>query len=240
MLDLRFIREHADLVREGAVKKHIACDVDGLLAVDAEVRALAHRGDELRNLQKTRGKEIAKLPPEQRSEAGAELARAKEELKEVDEKLKELRPRLEAMHLGVPNVPLPEVPEGKSDEENVELRREGEVPEFDFEPVDHVELGKRLGLIDIERGVKVAGTRNYYLTGNGARLERAVMNLALDMMVERGFEMMSVPVLVRYPAMEGTAYFPAARIRRTTSRRTSSSSPAPPRCRSPRSIPTRS
>lgn len=208
MLDLRFIREHADLVRAGARKKHIAIDLDALLALDEEVRTLSHRGDEIRNLQKTRGKEIAALPAEQRSAAGAELTQLKEELRELEERLKDLRPRLNALHMQVPNVPAEDVPEGRTDEDNVERRVEGQVPKFDFEPLDHVELGRRLGLIDIERGVKVAGARNYFLTGDGALLERAVMNLAIDMMVARGFSLMSVPVLVKYSAMEGTAYFP--------------------------------
>jgi len=79
---------------------------------------------------------------------------------------------------------------------------------FGFEPLGHMELGQRLGLVDFERGVKIAGTRNYFLTGDGCLLERAVMNLAMDLMTARGFVPLSVPVLVRYPAMEGTAYFP--------------------------------
>jgi len=208
MLDLRFIRENADLVRDGARKKRIDVDIDALLRLDAEVRALSHRGDEIRSELKTRGKEIATLPPESRSRAGEQLSARKAELKEGDERLKGLRDELRGLHLRVPNVPAPEVPEGADDADNLELRREGEPPAFDFEPLDHVELGQRLGLLDLERGVKVAGTRNYFLTGDGARLERAVMNLALDMLSERGFMPLSVPVLVRYPAMEGTAYFP--------------------------------
>ena len=208
MLDLRFIRENADSVRDGARKKRIDVDIDALISLDEEVRALSGRGDEIRGELKVKGKSIAALPPEERSLAGEQLSALKAELKEGDERLKELRERLRELHLRVPNVPAPEVPEGVDDNDNVEIRREGELPSFDFEPLDHVELGKRLGLIDIERGVKIAGTRNFFLTGDGALLERAVMNLALDMLARRGFTPLSVPVLVRYPAMEGTAYFP--------------------------------
>lgn len=208
MLDLRFIRENAQAVAEGARRKRIDVDVDALLRLDEEVRALSHRGDEIRSRLNRKGKEIASLPPEERSKAGAELVQLKQELKDAEARLKELRPQLRELHLRVPNVPAAEVPDGVDDNDNVELRTEGVLPEFDFEPLDHVELGKRLGMLDIERGVKVAGTRNFFLTGSGARLERAVMNLALDLMTERGFCPLSVPVLVKYPAMEGTAYFP--------------------------------
>lgn len=208
MLDLRFIRENVDLVVAGARKKCIPVDIDELLRLDAEIRPLATRADEIRNEQKTKGKEIAALPPEARSAAGAELNALKEELKSIEETLKELRPKLHDLQLRVPNIPADEVPEGKTDADNVLLRTEGALPEFDFKPLDHVELGGRLKMIDIERAVKVAGSRNFYLTGDGALLERAVLNLAIDMMVERGFQLMSVPVLMRYPAMEGTAYFP--------------------------------
>lgn len=208
MLDLRFIRENVDLVVAGARKKCIDVDIEELLRLDAEVRPLATRADEIRNAQKVKGKEIAVLPPEERSAAGAELNALKGELKSIEETLKELKPKLHDLQLRVPNVPADEVPDGKTDEDNVLLRKEGTPPEFDFKTLDHVELGQRLKLVDIERGVKVAGTRNFYLTGDGAMLERAVLNLAIDMMVERGFQLMSVPVLMRYPAMEGTAYFP--------------------------------
>jgi seryl-tRNA synthetase len=108
----------------------------------------------------------------------------------------------------VPNVPAAEVPEGRDDTENVELRRVGAVPGRGFPLLDHVELGRRLGILDIERGVRLSGARFYFLRGAGALLHRAVLAFALDHMVKKGFEPMEVPVLVRDPAMVGTAYFP--------------------------------
>jgi seryl-tRNA synthetase len=208
MLDLKFIRDNADAIRAGAKKKRISVDLDRLLELDAENRAASARADEIRATLNSRGKEIAKLPPEERARAGAELNARKEELKTLEEKVKGLAPQVRDLQLRVPNIPGDDVPEGKDDTENVERKRVGEVPKFDFEPLDHVELGKRLGLLDIERGVKVSGTRNYFLTGDGALLERAIMNYALDLMVQRGYRLLSVPVLVKYPAMEGTGYFP--------------------------------
>jgi len=208
MLDLRFIRENADRVRAGAAKKRIDVDLDQLLELDKEVRAVSTRADDIRAELNSRQKEISGLPPDERKGAAAALSGLKEELKVGEKQLEALRPRLNDLHLRVPNVPAEEVPDGKTDEDNVEMRREGNVPEFDFEPRDHVDLGKELGLVDFERGVKIAGSRNYVLTGHGAMLERAVMNLALDMMIERGYQPLSVPVLVKHTAMEGTAYFP--------------------------------
>ena len=114
----------------------------------------------------------------------------------------------DALMLTVPNLPAAEVPEGVDDRDNVELRKVGEVPGFEFEPRDHLELGKHLGILDIERGVRLSGTRFYVLRGAGALLHRAVLQLALDHMVAKGFEPFEVPVLVRDPAMVGTAYFP--------------------------------
>ncbi len=208
MLDLRFIRDNLELVRAGALKKRIVVDLERLLALDEEARGLQLRGDQIRAELNKKGKEIAALPPERRSSAGAELSALKAELKAGEDRLRAVQPELRDLSLRVPNVPAAEVPDGEDERQNRPLRLEGAPPSFDFEPLDHVEIGRRLGLIDIERGVKVAGARNYYLTGAGALLERAVLNLALDLMVERGFVPLSVPVLVKYPAMEGTAYFP--------------------------------
>lgn len=208
MLDLKFIREHPDVVREGARKKRIDVDLDALLELDARLRRLQARADEIRTELNRRQKGLAALPPEERRRVGRESEPLKEELRAIEEEIRTLRPRFQDLWLRVPNVPDPDVPEGETDAENVEIRRVGEPTRFDFEPLDHVELGRRLGLIDIERGVKVAGSRNYFLTGEGARLERAVLNLAMDLMIERGYVPLSVPVLVKRDAMVGTAYFP--------------------------------
>jgi seryl-tRNA synthetase len=112
--------------------------------------------------------------------------------------------------LQVPQPADAEVPVGKDDTENVELRKEGEIRQFDFEPKDHVELGLALDIIDIERGVKLAGTRNYFLKGDGALLHWAVLRFAVDFMVARGYLPMSVPLLMRDEAMQGTGYYPGS------------------------------
>jgi seryl-tRNA synthetase len=146
-------------------------------------------------------------PDERTAEIGA-LGELKGTIQTDEATLDTVLADYEALMLRVPNIPSPDVPAGLQDVDNVEVRRVGEPPSFDFEPKDHVELGKTLRLIDIERGVKISGTRFYVLRGAGALLQRAVLQFALDHMVAKGFEPMEVPVLVRDPAMFGTAYFP--------------------------------
>jgi len=208
MLDIRTIRENADAVRAGARKKRIACDVDRLLAVDDRRRALIRQVEDGKAEQRKRGKAVGALPPEQKQAELAELGRLKEAIAAGEAELQAVLAEFDALMLRVPNVPAAEVPEGKDDTENVEVRRVGAVPDKGFPLLDHVELGRRLQILDVERGVKISGTRFYFLRGAGALLHRAVLGFALDHMVKKGFEPMEVPVLVRDAAMTGTAYFP--------------------------------
>ena len=208
MLDLKFIRENPDLVKEGARKKHIACDVDRVIALDRERRELGQRADELRARQKQAGKAIAKASPAEREALVAEQAESKAELRALEERLTAVETELGEQHLLVPNVPAPEVPEGKSDADNVELWRHGEPPRFDFEPRDHVTLASAQGWLDIEAGARLAGSRNYVLIGDLALLENAVMSFALEHMLKKGFVLLSVPMLVRREPLLGTGYFP--------------------------------
>ena len=208
MLDIKFIRENPGLIKEGARKKHIKVDIDRLLAVDEERRELLKESEQLKAEKNAASQEIARLK-------GDEKAGAISRMKEVSEKIKTLDTRLESvigefntLMLQVPNPPDDDVPEGADDRDNVELRRVGELPDFDFEPLDHVELGEVLDIIDIPRGVKLAGTRSYILKGEGVFLEYAALMYALNKMKELGFTPMIVPHLVKDIAMVGTAYFP--------------------------------
>jgi len=208
MLDLKFIRANAELVKAGARKKHVACDVDRLLQLDEERRALGPQVDELRNRQKTAGKEMARATPEERARILEQQRALKEELQGLEARMGELEQQMTPLHLAVPNVPAPEVPEGKTDADNVELARVGEPRRFDFEPRDHIELGTRQGWMDIEAGARLAGSRNYVLKGDLVLLEDAVLRLAMDHMLAKGFVPLSVPTLVRYEPLLGTGYFP--------------------------------
>jgi len=231
MLDIKVIRDEAERVRRGAAEKRITCDLDRLLEVDKRRRELQIQLDKYREQIKEDGQRVGLLRnpksdwykravAEGKNEADikAEAERIQAELAVIKPKVKELEdeegPILEEFDRLMLTIPQPadaDVPTGKDDTENVELRRVGEVRKFEFEPKDHVTLGTALGIVDMERGVKLAGSRNYLLRGDGALLHQAVLRLAQDMMIERGFTPMVVPVLVKEEVMYGTGYFPTGR-----------------------------
>ena len=208
MLDLKFIVSNPAVVKAGAAKKHIDCDIDRIVALDAQRKETATRFDALRAEQRQAGKKIAQASADERTALVAEQARVKTEIKEIEARQKEIAEELDALLLLVPNVPADDVPEGETDEDNVEIKRWGEIRAFDFEPRSHLELGEMHGWIDIVRGARMSGARNYVLLGEMALLEHAVMRFALDSMVARGFTPLSVPTLVRRETMIGTGYFP--------------------------------
>jgi seryl-tRNA synthetase len=228
MLDIRYIRENAQLVRDAARRKKCACDLDRLLAVDARRRQIQQQLDGLRQEQKDLGAQVALYrnpkglfykesvaggkTPEQlaRETKGIQdrLNEIKAAIKPLEDEAKVVQPEFDALMLTVPQPPAPDVPDGQDDRENIEVRRVGEPRKFDFAPKDHVQLGELLDIIDIDRGVKLAGSRNYLLKGAGCLMHQAVLRLALDMMVARGFVPVTVPVLVRDAMMYGTGYFP--------------------------------
>ncbi|MEZ6194341.1 MAG: serine--tRNA ligase [Planctomycetota bacterium] len=208
MLDLKFIRNHPEVVKAGAEKKRIPCDVDRILELDVEVRRLKHEAETKKAEQNAKTKEIPQLQGDEKQAAIAAMRALGEEQKALDGEAKELERQLRELMLRVPNPPAPEVPEGVDDTENVETRREGEVPKFDFSPRSHLELGEMHDLFEFERASRIAGSRTYFLKNMGALLELSVLRLALDHMVAKGYTPMLVPNLVRYEAMEGTAYFP--------------------------------
>jgi len=231
MLDIKFIRENVPLIKQAAQAKRIACDVERLIEVDQRRRGLQVTLDKLREQVKGNGQRIGLLRnlksewyrraiAEGKTDADikAEADRVQAEMTAVKPKIKELEDsegpilaEFDQLMLTIPQPADPEAPIGKDESENVELRRVGEVRRFEFEPKDHVTLGAELGIIDIERGVKLAGSRNYVLKGDGALLHQAVLRLAQDMMVARGFTPMVVPVLVKEEVMYGTGYFPTGR-----------------------------
>ncbi len=231
MLDIKFIRENAELIKQAAANKRISCDVDQLIAVDAERRKVQQDLDALRTKSREGGERIGQLRnPKSKihkdavaagksaADIKAEAEQLQSELNDVKAQIKPLEEddrrvveQFESLMWTIPQPPASEVPVGKDDTENVEIRKVGTVPEFDFELKDHVELGEQLGIIDIERGVKLSGSRNYTLKGAGALLYQAVLRLAMDRMIDRGFTPMQVPVLVREEVMYGTGYFPTGR-----------------------------
>lgn len=208
MLDIRFIRENSDLIREGARKKRINVDIDRLLEVDEERRSLLQRVETLKAEKNTASQKIAELAGEEKARAISRMKEITSSIKELDSRVSSILEEYDTLMLQVPNPPDDDVPEGEDERDNVEIRRSGDLPAFDFTPRDHVELGELLDIIDIPRGVKLAGTRSYILKNEGVLLEYAVLMFALKNMTELGFTPMIVPHLVKDIAMIGTAYFP--------------------------------
>jgi seryl-tRNA synthetase len=212
MIDIKDLRENPDKYRNAAKLKRMAVDVDAVLEVATRANATQQEYERVRAEQNEASKQIGRLKdPAEKQAAIAKVGALKNTVKEAEERWKAAEAELRPLLLQLPQPPDDEVPVGKDDTENVEVKKWGEVRKFDFAPKDHVELGAKLGLIDIERGVKLAGSRSYVLLADGALLHQAVLRLAQDMMVERGFVPMVVPVLVRDEPMEGTGYFPLGR-----------------------------
>ncbi|MGD0596588.1 MAG: serine--tRNA ligase [Sedimentisphaerales bacterium] len=210
MIDIKEIRENPQRFKQAAKNKNIEVDIDRLLAIDAELLSAKQRLQEIATEKNRIGKSIPKLTGAEKQNALAQLAKFKADESQSEEKVKQLQPEADSLMMLVAQPADDTVPLGKDDTENVELRREGQVRKFDFKPKDHVQLGVDLGIIDIERGVKLAGTRSYFLKGNGARLHWAVLQFAMDVMVARGYSPMSVPLLMKDEAMRGTGYYPGS------------------------------
>jgi len=211
MIDIRWIRRDPEAFARAARDKRIEVDIDAVLETDGRLLAAQRELQEIRTAQNTAGKRIAKLDGAEKQAAIEEISRLKVRAKELNDAVAELKPAFEQLMLRVPQPADPDVPVGADDTENVELRRVGDVRHFDFQIKDHLELGRALDIIDIERGAKLAGTRNYVLKGAGAMLHYAVLRLAADRMTAKGYALMNVPVLVNDSVMEGTGYFPVGR-----------------------------
>jgi len=209
MLDIKFIRENADLVKAGAKKKHLDVDIDGLLAIDDKRRALITEAEAMRAKQNETNDAVVKAGAEEKQRLIGEMKTLKETLSVKEEELKGIEHEWQMLMVQVPNVPDLSVPDGDSDADNVETRTWGEKPNFSFTPKSHVELMQDLDMADFERGTKVAGFRGYMLKGDGALLNYAVWNFVQDHFVKKGgFTPMLVPSLVKRVAFLGTGYLP--------------------------------
>lgn len=228
MIDIKAIRENPDRFKTAARNKRISCDIDAICALDDKRRSLQTEMDRIKHQQNEISDQIAnyrnpkskyfqqalasgRTEAELKAEAERlvqQVAEMKARAKQLESEHREVCEQLDAALLTVAQPAADEVPVGRDETENVEVRRVGEIPRFNFQPQDHVALMTRLGMLDIDRGVKLAGTRNYVLCGDGSALHQAVLRLALEMMVQRGFVQMTVPVLVRDAMMVGTGYFP--------------------------------
>ena len=206
MLSLSFIREHPDLVKDGARKKGETAPVDEILRLDGERRATLTTLEQLKADQNRRSAAMAKS----RDQAAIDdVRRIKEEAKQLEQKLAPIDLRLNALMLEVPNLPDPSVPDGQGAQDNPTIRDSGLGRKLPFTPKSHYELGQRLGLFDFERGVKVATSRFVFLKGAGARLERALLNFMIDLHIrEHDYVEVFPPFLLNRAAMTGTGQLP--------------------------------
>ena len=209
MLDIKFIRENVELIKRTCEQKHCeGVDVDELLKVDDKRRELIQKAEELKAEKNKASEKIATMQGDDKQAAIAEMKAVGEKEKEADEKLRAVKEEFESLMLRVPMPVREDTPEGASEEENVELYTRGEIPQFDFEPKDHITLMEMHDMVDIERGVKLAGARSYFLKGDGALLEQAVLQYTFKKLVEKGFTPMQVPYMVDPECLRGTGYFP--------------------------------
>ncbi len=223
MLDLIYIRTYPEEVKATMVKLNVAAPIDRILELDAQRREQLQEVEAMKARRNTTSKEMGrfqrhleKASPEERETLEAEFEAARREMrwlsdriKALDVALRDVEAQLYDAQLYVPNLPHESVPVGKDESENVVLRTEGEPRQFDFEPLPHWDLGPMLGIVDFERGVKLAGTRFYILRGLGARLQRSLITWMLDVHIqEHGYTEVYLPAVVKRECLVGAAQLP--------------------------------
>jgi seryl-tRNA synthetase len=210
MLDLKFIREHTDLVKQGIKAKREVDNVDEIISLDEQRRGFIQEGEVLKAKRNEVSGKIGdmKKAREDASAAIAEMNGVKNRIQAIDEELKVVQERLDALLLTIPNIPHPSVPIGASPQDNKEIFTWGEKLSPDFELKPHWDLAEKLNIIDFGRGAKVAGAGFPFYVGKGAALERALINFFLDQAAERGYTEMSAPLVVNEESARGTGQIP--------------------------------
>ncbi len=211
MLDLRFIREHTVLVKEGISKKGEGpAKVDDVIRLDEQRRGLIQRGEALKSRRNTVSGDIARLKAQKQDAANliAEMKQVSDQIKADDGELKGIEEELRNLLLQIPNIPHPSVPVGRTPADNQVVATWGEVPVNDFPPKPHWELVQKLGMVDFARGTKITGAGFPVYIGKGAKLERALINFFLDEAGEKGYSEVLPPILVNAESATGTGQLP--------------------------------
>lgn len=209
MLDIKFIRENKDVIKAGALKKHVDIDIDALMTLDDKRRALMASLEGKRSEQNTFSDKIVKEADQTLKDGMiAEMKTLKDGMQADEEELKSVMKEWQLLMLSVPNIPDMSVPDGDDDADNLEVKVWGEIPTFDFEPKSHTEIMTALDMVDFERGTKVSGFRGYFLKNDGAMLSLAIWQYALEFFSSRGLSPMIAPSLVRRETFLGTGYLP--------------------------------
>ncbi len=213
MLDIKRIREDPDPFRAALARRNLADAVDRLLEADERRRSLTARVEELRAEQNRASKAIGAAEGDEKQKLIDEVAKVSAELKELEPQLAEAEEDLRRLLAETPNAPHESAPDGFTEEDAVEVKRNhDEPPTFDFEPRDHAELGAMLGVLDTERGARTSGSRFVYLMGDLVFIQFALMRHAMDILVEDGFVPMIPPVLVREEAMYASGFLPTDEV----------------------------
>jgi len=210
MLDAKFVREHIDTVKESLRKRNYDVSLDAFLTFEEQRRSLLKESEELRNQRNVVSEEIGRLRT-QKGDASRliqEMKLVSDRIKAFDDQLKTVEEHTNDFLLNVPNVPHDSVPVGRDETKNVEVRRWGEPRQFDFEPLNHWDVGAILDILDFERASKIAGARFCLTKGAGARLERALMNFMLDLNTAKGYTEVFPPIIVNKESMRGTGQLP--------------------------------
>ncbi len=211
MIDIRVLRNQPEVLVRSLARRGLDIDVEGLVALDEEIRRVRHEAEAARAEQREGGARIARLEGQEKDAAIADMAAVAERFKELSARADVLQQEFDELWVQVPNLVDETAAEGFTDADNAEISRRGEAPVFAFEPRDHAALGEALDVIDTERGAKVSGSRFGFLKGQAVLLELALVRFAMEKLVEAGFTPMAPPVLVREQALFGTGFFPGDR-----------------------------
>ena len=208
MLSIELIRKDPDYVSQSLLRRGQEFPLDALIAIDARRRQMIQNRDQLRARRNEDSKRIAQMQ-EKPQDLIEELRHVGDEIKALEQQVADLDSSITEFLLGLPNLPQDDVPNGTSEEQNIIVRSWGEPTSFDFNPLPHWELGEQLGILDLQRGAKLSGSRFFILTGMGAKLERALISWMLDLHVnEHGFKEIYLPAMVRREVMEGSGNLP--------------------------------
>jgi len=210
MLDLNLIREQPDVVRAALKNRQMdSSPIDDILRLDEKRRTLLTEVEQLKAERNTVSKEIGKMKDAaERDKKIAAMREVGDRIAALDKEVADVEAELTSLTAALPNVPDERTPIGASEEENVVLRTVGQLPEFDFEPKAHWDLGPALGVIDFERGAKITGSRFYVLSGAGARLQRALIAFMLDLHIRQGYTEKYLPFMVKYDTVFGAGQLP--------------------------------
>jgi len=207
MLDINFIRQNPEKVKEGYRKKQANVDIGRLLELDKEKRELLGKIGDLQHQANLASEEIAKEKlPNKRDSLIEKAKKLKTNVKEIKERLETVNSDFDKLMFRLPNLPLDDVIEGKDENDNKVLRKEGKPPKFDFPAKDHLEIGEALNIIDVKRAAKVSGSRFGYLKKEASLLEFALVGLALGLLTKKGFLPLIPPVLIKKEMMKGMGY----------------------------------